>query len=160
MEKSEKFDARWLRILTCTGAKSDSALARILGILPQSVTAARKRAQIPTGWIENISEQFNISTDWLFFGREPMRPGEPDPAPEKAQEAAPQTACPRCADLEAELKREREDRRELAAENRQLHREKEELYREKEALLRENGELREKIARLEERKSAASGLSA
>lgn len=59
MEKSEKFEARWLRILACTGAKNDSALARILDILPQSVTAARKRAQIPTGWIENISEQYN-----------------------------------------------------------------------------------------------------
>lgn len=61
------------------------------------------------------------------------------------------------------MKQEREERRELAADNRRLYREKEELHREKEqflrekelilrekeGLLRENGVLREKLAKLE-----------
>lgn len=145
MEKSEKFEARWLRILACTGAKNDSALARILDILPQSVTAARKRAQIPTGWIENISEQYGVSTDWLFFGRGPMHIATDI---EQCQNDAPtslQASCPRCAKLEAKLEISEEERRELSAENRRL-------YQEKSILERENGDLREKVARLEERK--------
>lgn len=156
MEKSEKFEARWLRILACTGAKSDSALARILGILPQSVTAARKRGQIPTGWIENISEQFDISTDWLFFGREPMRTAPPSLARqdlESGQADRTQLFSSHYAKLETQLEKSEAERREVVAENRQLHREKDALYREKEELLREVGELREKIARLEERKN-------
>ena len=47
--------------------------------------------------------------------------------------------------MENKLETSEAERRELADENRQLH-------RDKEALLRENGELREKVARLEERK--------
>lgn len=53
------------------------------------------------------------------------------------------------ARLVRELELEREERRELAADNRRLYREKEQLLREKEELLRENGCLREKLARLE-----------
>ena len=150
MEKSEKLEDRWLRILACTGAKSDSALARILGILPQSVTAARKRAQIPTGWIENISEQFDISTDWLFFGREPMHITPPIKKQNTkvgvSGDDGPQVLLSHYAKLEAKLEISEAERRELVVENRRLHREKEEL-------LRENGELKAMVARLEERKN-------
>ena len=51
----------------------------------------------------------------------------------------------RFAKLENKLEKLELQRDEIADENRQLH-------RDKEALLRENGELREKVARLEERK--------
>jgi hypothetical protein len=49
-------------------AKSDSEFARALGIQPQSIAAARKRQQIPGGWVEDIAEKFNASADWLLFG--------------------------------------------------------------------------------------------
>ena len=151
MENNEKFEKRWLRILACTGAKNDSSLARALGILPQSVTAARKRAQVPTGWIETISEKYNVTTDWLFFGRGPMRPEEPPTIAEKTSEDAPQAACPRCAKLETrleqlekELESERLERREWTAERRDLSNENRRLWK-------ENADLRERCARLEER---------
>lgn len=57
--------------------------------------------------------------------------------------AMPQTGCPECAALKLELAKEREERRELSAENR--------------LLWRENGELKERVARLEER--ASRGIS-
>ncbi len=60
-------------------------------------------------------------------------------------ETTPQAACERCTKLEGKLEATEAERRELAAETRQLH-------RDKELLLREIGELREKVARLEERK--------
>ena len=52
-------------------------------------------------------------------------------------EPAPLAACPRCTKLETELDIERQDRRDLAAENRQLW--------------KENAVLRERLARYEER---------
>lgn len=156
VENNEKFRERWVRILACAGVKTDSALARVLDILPQSVTAARKRGQIPSGWIEKLSEQYGVSADWLFFGRGAMRPGSmPDAATgtdaglaDTGLQALPFTN----VRLVKELNLEREERRQLTVENRTLHREKEALYREKEELLRENGKLREKVARLEERR--------
>ncbi len=67
------FDDRFTRILEATGAKSDSGLARALFIRPPSVAAARKRRQIPSGWIEKIAQSYDVRTDWLFFGTGPMR---------------------------------------------------------------------------------------
>ena len=74
-----------------------------------------------------------------------MRPGSPtegqppvaQPVTHYAPKPMPLAACPRCAELEEELKSERKERRELAAENRQLW--------------KENSECRERLARYEER---------
>ena len=74
-----------------------------------------------------------------------MRPNHTSEAVVHPQETAPQAECTRCSKLENKLEKAESQRDELAVENRQLH-------RDKEALLRENGELREKVARLEERK--------
>jgi len=70
------FIDRFQRIMVATGASTDSELARILNIQPPSVGAAKKRRQIPTGWIEKVSEMFSVSADWLFWGTEPMRRGQ------------------------------------------------------------------------------------
>lgn len=74
MKKS--FEERLARILEATGAKSDSGLARTLDIRPPSVAAARKRKQVPSGWIEKVAEGYSVKTDWLFFGIGPMREGD------------------------------------------------------------------------------------
>lgn len=73
MQSLKSFEAKWARLLEASEAKTDSALARALEILPQSVTAARKRGQIPGGWFEKIAEQFGVSANWLFFGTGSMR---------------------------------------------------------------------------------------
>lgn len=74
-----------------------------------------------------------------------MHPGDPAEQPMPATQPvvppvpglAPQATCQRCAKLEAELDIERQERRDLAAENRQLW--------------EKNAELRERLARYEER---------
>jgi hypothetical protein len=43
-------------------------LARVLNIKPQSIVAAKKRRQIPFGWIVTVAEKYQVSADWLFFG--------------------------------------------------------------------------------------------
>lgn len=73
MDKNQLFEDVFTRLLKVTGAKTDSALARILDIKPQSVVAARKRKQIPPGWIVAIAQEYGVTTDWLFFGAGPMR---------------------------------------------------------------------------------------
>lgn len=101
--------------------------------------------------INQVCQVTGASFEWLISGRGEMyAPETPHQLPLQ-QTALPTSVaneCPRCMELEHELKQEREERRELAADNRRLYREKEQLLREKEELLRENGSLREKLARL------------
>lgn len=153
MEKSEIFDERWSRILACTNTTSDSALARVLDILPQSVSAARKRGQIPPGWIEKISVKFGITTDWLFFGRDPQfvhtERNESTSVKTDARQAYSANMMA-ILKLEKELEIERKERREVSEENRLLH-------KENSSLLRENGELKVTVAQLEERLKVAEG---
>jgi len=56
------FAGKLARIFTACGVSKDSDLARILEIKPQSVAAARKREQIPSGWVEFIADKFQISS--------------------------------------------------------------------------------------------------
>lgn len=72
MDSPNSFKAKFSRIMLATAAKNESDLARILDIHPSSVGAAKKRNQIPTGWVEKVAEDFNVSSDWLFFGRGQM----------------------------------------------------------------------------------------
>lgn len=150
MECSKSFEEKFARICQVTHTDKDAALAKILGIKAPSVAAAKKRQQIPTGWVEKIALQYGVSADWIFFGRGPMTIIEAEGGPpDEASRPQPSHIAPRIDQLERELELERGERRELAAENRRLYQEKEVLLREKADVLRENGLLREKIARLE-----------
>lgn len=68
MGNTKEFEAKWKRIFKAAGVEKDTELARILEIKPPSVSGARKREQIPSGWVERIAEKFGVSADWLFFG--------------------------------------------------------------------------------------------
>lgn len=154
MESSKSFEEKFMRICEAAQTDKDAVLAKILNIKAPSVAAARKRHQIPTGWVEKIALKFNVSADWIFFGRGPMRISDLMAQETLAKEDDEKGQAAALVDrldskLEQELELEREERRELAAETRRLYREKEQLLREKEELLRENGSLREKLARLE-----------
>lgn len=73
MTTAKTFDAVMERLLTASASKNDSELARALGITPQSVSGARKRGEIPPAWIQSYAEKTGVCSDWLFFGRGPMR---------------------------------------------------------------------------------------
>lgn len=141
---------------------TDNELAKRLGLSRQSIAKARATKSVPPTWIPRAATLFDVTTDWLFFGRGPMRIGAAIEQKQEAPTAIPvtetalQAICPRCAKLEAKLEISEEERRELSAENRLL-------YQENSKLEKEKGELREKIARLEERKRGyerAHGLPA
>jgi hypothetical protein len=59
------------RLKEVLGVKSDGQLATYLGISRQNIGAARKREDVPTGWIYKVAELAGCSMDWLSFGQGP-----------------------------------------------------------------------------------------
>jgi hypothetical protein len=59
------------RLKEALDAKSDGQLATYLGISRQNIGAARKREDVPTGWIYKVAELTGCSMDWLSFGKGP-----------------------------------------------------------------------------------------
>jgi hypothetical protein len=59
------------RLKEALNVKSDGHLAENLGISRQNIGAARKRDDIPPGWIYKVAESSGCSMDWLRFGEGP-----------------------------------------------------------------------------------------
>jgi hypothetical protein len=59
------------RLKEVLNVKSDGQLAKYLGITRQNIGAARKRDDVPPGWIYKVAELSGCSMDWLRFGRGP-----------------------------------------------------------------------------------------
>jgi hypothetical protein len=59
------------RLKKALKVKSDGQLANYLGISRQNVGAARKREDVPPGWIYKVSALTGCSMDWLRFGQGP-----------------------------------------------------------------------------------------
>ncbi len=61
------------RLKEALDARSDGQLATYLGISRQNIGAARKREDVPTGWIYKVAELTGCSMDWLSFGKGPKK---------------------------------------------------------------------------------------
>ena len=59
------------RLKEALRVKSDGQMATYLGISRQNIGAARKRGDIPPGWINKVAEITGYSMDWLCFGNGP-----------------------------------------------------------------------------------------
>ena len=59
------------RLKEALSVKSDGELANNLGISRQNIGAARKRDDVPPGWIYRVAEISGCSMDWLRFGQGP-----------------------------------------------------------------------------------------
>ncbi len=59
------------RLKEALDVKSDGQLAKYLGISRQNIGAARKREDVPTGWIYKVAELTGCSMDWFSFGQGP-----------------------------------------------------------------------------------------
>lgn len=68
MDDKKSFEARFGRLMEAANVKNDAEFARLLDINQSSVAAARKREQVPPGWVEKIADRFNADANWLFFG--------------------------------------------------------------------------------------------
>lgn len=63
------FDDILNRLMTATGSKRESHLAAAIGVSHQALYNSKKKRAIPASWIFEISKKYNVSADWLFFGR-------------------------------------------------------------------------------------------
>ena len=52
------------RLKEALGATSDGQLAARLGISRQNIGAARKRGEVPPGWIYKVAELTGCSMEW------------------------------------------------------------------------------------------------
>ncbi|RRD70535.1 MULTISPECIES: helix-turn-helix transcriptional regulator [unclassified Desulfovibrio] len=72
MRENSRFQDVLQRLMQALDVSTDAELARKLGITPQSVSGARKRAEVPPSWIQACAAQTGVNAHWLFFGRGPM----------------------------------------------------------------------------------------
>jgi hypothetical protein len=82
------------RLKEVLNVKSDGQLAKYLGITRQNIGAARKRDDVPPGWIYKVAELSGCSMDWLRFGHGPKVRMEytaegPKPKSELSSQASP-----------------------------------------------------------------------
>ena len=70
LDAISQFWARFRRIKEAVGVKTDIALAKVLGIKHSSVASAKDRKSIPLKWIVEISDNYDISCDWLLYGED------------------------------------------------------------------------------------------
>jgi hypothetical protein len=59
------------RLKAALNVNSDGQLAKKIGISRQNIGAARKRDDVPPGWIYKVAEFSGCSMDWLRFGHGP-----------------------------------------------------------------------------------------
>jgi len=69
------FDQRIDRLKQAVEAQNDSDLAKKLGVSHQSVASARKRQQVPVGWVAEVAARYGISADWILFGDRNLQSG-------------------------------------------------------------------------------------
>ena len=67
-DKSIETDEIIGRLKEVLGITSDGRLANYLGISRQNIGAARKRQDVPPGWIYKVAVLTGCSMDWLRFG--------------------------------------------------------------------------------------------
>jgi len=64
------------RLKEALDVNTDGQMAKFLGISRQNIGAARKREDVPTGWIYKVAELTGCSMDWLSFGKGPKKRAE------------------------------------------------------------------------------------
>ena len=60
------------RMQLATNTRTQSELAKILEVRQSSISDAKRRDTIPSGWYMTLFEKFGLSQDWLRYGTGPM----------------------------------------------------------------------------------------
>lgn len=150
----EAYEIQLERLKQALNVNSDTAFSEVLEVSQGSVSGAKKRGQIPHAWFFFVSKKTGYSLNWLFFGEGPMLRSEAGTQQRPQNIASPTPVqkdelCPRCVELEAELKEERKERRELNSENRRLWAKNEQILSELSDIKEENATLRARCGLLE-----------
>jgi phage repressor protein C with HTH and peptisase S24 domain len=68
---NEEFRLLLGRIKQALGVRSDTSVARALGLSQSTMSSAKKKKQIPSSWIIQIAKEKGVSLDWLVYGAAP-----------------------------------------------------------------------------------------
>lgn len=63
------FNTFFTRVKETTPIASQHDLAKALGVNRSAITQAKRRNSIPQKWVLALSRSFNLSADWLEFGK-------------------------------------------------------------------------------------------
>ena len=74
----DNFDESWERIKKVTGWKRYAELERFLGITAGSTQGAKKRNNMPLGWLCKVAAVHAVRLDWMIKGIEPMYLDDPN----------------------------------------------------------------------------------
>lgn len=66
------FNEIMMRIHSVTNTKTQSELARFLGIRQSSISDAKKRRAIPAEWLVKLLKHKSTNPDWILLGVEPI----------------------------------------------------------------------------------------
>ena len=58
------------RMLQAVGSTADNALAKAIGVSAQAVSEARRKQKVPPAWAITLAEEYTVSLDWIWFGKE------------------------------------------------------------------------------------------
>lgn len=67
-ESTEKVVDMINRMKNALGIKTDRELAKSLGLSQQAIAGAKRRTQIPSSWLRELSQK-GVSADYVLFGR-------------------------------------------------------------------------------------------
>ncbi|MEO5357487.1 MAG: helix-turn-helix domain containing protein [Nitrospirae bacterium YQR-1] len=63
------------KVMRVSAMKNESAIAKSLGITPQSLSIFKRQGKLPTGLVIQMALTFNISLDWLLTVQENLPAG-------------------------------------------------------------------------------------
>lgn len=66
------FDAQMERIRLITGKRTQLELAELLGVKQSSVSDAKRRGRIPSGWLVMLMRYKQANPDWILTGSGPV----------------------------------------------------------------------------------------
>jgi hypothetical protein len=70
--KPDTFDNAYSRIRTATHTRTQTEVAKLLGIKQSSISDAKKKNTIPDGWLITLYRACGLEPDWILYGQEPV----------------------------------------------------------------------------------------
>jgi hypothetical protein len=70
--KPDTFDNAYSRIRAATHTRTQTEVAKLLGIKQSSISDAKKKNTIPDGWLITLYRACGLEPDWVLYGQEPV----------------------------------------------------------------------------------------
>lgn len=79
--KPDTFGNAYSRIRAATHTRTQTEVAKLLGIKQSSISDAKKKNTIPDGWLITLYRACGLEPDWILYGQEPVSRWEGGPIP-------------------------------------------------------------------------------